>query len=350
MKTDFFNINLDNSLLIGFYGGGNLGDELILEVLMNLFKERGYKNIDFYYSNPGFYNIFHHDFGYKMIDAKKRTDLFISLLRAKNIVIGGGGLWGLDFNKSIFFLSLILFFSRFILGKKVYLVGVGYYNSATYFGRIGAFFAGMASNVILARDQESRKNFRFFQKKTLLKEDISFLLPDLNLGAYKEETDSLDKLLHLSEISVFISVRRFQKKYSNNYLQIILGVIRNNPNKSFILATFEPREIDPEGYALCFELSKNNKNVQYLEFRYNPVALYLYLKINKDKLITITPQYHGILLAYMAGCDFFPLSYDNKCRELLMVISKIKNIINIYNLTVQDLQKFIDEKDYSKNI
>jgi len=40
-KHDF-----NESLLIGYYGGGNFGDELLLEVLLNMFKKNGVSKLD----------------------------------------------------------------------------------------------------------------------------------------------------------------------------------------------------------------------------------------------------------------------------------------------------------------
>ena len=318
MTSDVFRgENLDNSLLIGFYGGGNLGDELLLEILMNLFKERGYKKIDFYYSNPSFYPLFHHDFGFTLVDARSKRKLFSSLLKAKNVVVGGGGLWGMDFNTNVLLFSVVLFVARFLLRKNVYLLGVGYYNSTSRLGRIGGLLAGLSSKWIVVRDQESKENFKFFPSKTFLQKDLSFLLPELDLHDYKQEAEKLDEVFGEGEL-VLISVRRFQKKYENNYSQIVLETVKNNPGIKFAVAMCEPREMDPDNFAQLSALDYDN--VRFLEFRYNPIALYLFLKAHNKKIIAIVPQFHGIILAHLAGVRFLPFFYDNKVSQLLKSI------------------------------
>jgi hypothetical protein len=154
--------------------------------------------------------------------------------------------------------------------------------------------------------------------------------------------DALAEKIVLHKKNVFISLRRFNKKYSNHYREIVLGILESNPDKQFIFASFEPREVDPDVFELASGLARSHSNIQFLEFRYNPVALYFYFKAHANEIISITPQYHGIALAYQAGIRFFPLSYDNKCSELL-VQAKVKEIISIHELEKSSIQNFIEE-------
>lgn len=42
--------DFSDSLLLGYYGGGNFGDELLLEVLLNLFAEQKAKKCEYFVS------------------------------------------------------------------------------------------------------------------------------------------------------------------------------------------------------------------------------------------------------------------------------------------------------------
>ena len=151
--------NLDDSMLIGYYGGGNYGDELLLEVLCNLLASKGVQNLKITYQRPNTYQAMHRNFGSELVDIHNREAVTRAAFKSKNILIGGGGLWGVDMNFNTLLLSIFLFVSRWALRKKVYLLGVGYYNSTTWMGRLGAWFAGKAANVIIARDAETAQNF-----------------------------------------------------------------------------------------------------------------------------------------------------------------------------------------------
>ena len=134
--------NLEKSVLIGYYGGGNYGDELLLEVLAARLRGEGVQNITITYQDLSLYKTYHRDFGYPLIQMGNKVAVLRTIVKNKTIIVGGGGLWGLDVNPNIFLLSLMLFASRWLLGKSVYLLGVGYYNSTNWYGRLSAWVAG----------------------------------------------------------------------------------------------------------------------------------------------------------------------------------------------------------------
>lgn len=330
--------NLNNSIVIGYYGGVNYGDELIMEVLMNLLDKKGVKNCIFLYMKKKVYGKFHHNFkNINIISNKIR--LFVEIIRSKKIVIGGGGLWGLDANKSILILGIILFISRFILFKKVYLLGVGYYNSTNILGKLSAFLVGKSSSLIFARDIESYKRFRKITNKVYLDKDIVFYINKINLFGYSKDLDLLKKDIKLSKKTIFISIRNYPKETYQNY---IYKIIENNKDKDFVFLEFSAENDDQ---FLCKKLlfDRNYKNVKIIEFYYNPVALYLFMKENNKKILSIFPQYHGQLVSFLTNTEFFPVIYDNKNRELIDTIG-LNEYYNIESISHEKVQEFIQKK------
>ncbi len=334
---DFFkDTPLENSLLVGFYGGGNYGDELLMEAMQGFFKQQGIKDLYIYYQNLQLFSVFHQNMGYRLVDGRSKLNLITSLIKSKNVLIGGGGLWGMDANWNILLLGLILFFGK-LIGKNVYLIGVGYYNSTNWYGALSARLTGLASRLILARDEESFTNFKKINSATYLDQDLAFYLSHLKLN----ETNKLKELpISLKKnTNVVITLRRFNDSRGDTYSQLIEQLIKNNPRTPFILLLMEPRTVDPDGYAFIKKMGQQ-PNVQYQDFAYNPLALVQFFQRHHRQLALIGPQYHIIITALISKTPFFPLVYDNKVKELLRRY-EVPDITQIKELKYQQLDEFV---------
>lgn len=333
--------NLEHSVLIGYYGGGNYGDELLLEVLMNLFSQRDIHSLTITYQHMERYSTYHHRFGYKRIDMADKAAVIKAILKNKNIVIGGGGLWGLDVNPNIFLLSSLLFASRFLFRKRIYLLGVGYYNSTSKLGHISAWLAGKAANRIVVRDKEALQNFKKINKHISLDTDIAWAIPNLNLKPYARDLAVLDDTLQVTEDTLFITLRRFKSHQANSYVDHIEACLKANQNKNIIVGLMEPQDVDPEGYELMSKWQQQYDNVQIIDFTYNPLALFLFFKKHRRQLAFIGPQFHVILTAHLTGVPFLPLAYDNKVLELLKTITSATPL-SINDISQDNLQAFVN--------
>ncbi len=333
-------VDLDNSLLVGYYGGGNFGDELLLEILLNrLDYHQPSSRLNVYYLHPEWYKDFHKDYGHSILGIKQLAAIK-AFLNSKSIVVGGGGLWGLDFNSKVMFMSLMLFIGRFIFRKKVYLLGVGFYNSTNFFGRIGAWFAAKSAQDIYARDQESFQNFSKYSARTVLSEDFSALLSLIGSDEYKQEMNTVKESLPVVSNSLFICIRNFKGDLNRTFQNVIKQVVLANQDKKIILAIMEPKEINPGGFAFLNSLAKE-KNIMAMDFRFNPVAFYFYLKSVGSHLTMIAPHYHAQVVALKSNIRFMPIVYDNKSAQLLKK-SKVAEIHDIASLRAEGIQAFID--------
>lgn len=339
MKLDDFleNTSLERSLLIGFYGGGNYGDELLLEVLLNMFSQRQIQDLTIAHQQPAAYKAYHHDFGYKLANMRSFGSLLSAIRANDNIIIGGGGLWGRDVNRNIFMLSFLLWFSRFFLRKKVYLLGVGYYNSTSRLGRISAWFAGKAANFILARDDETQANFGRLNRMVAIDDDIAMSLNKLDLQRYQVDAVELEKNFNLQDKNIFVTIRRLKGDFADK----VEALVGKNPDKNFVLMILEPKRVDPEGYARIQQMAERHNNVTARDFSFNPVLLYLFFAHNASKLALIGPQFHIIITAALAQVPFMPIVYDNKVQELLGRLG-VGGGIGIHDIEAVDLQAFVD--------
>lgn len=333
--------NLESVLLIGYYGGGNYGDELLLEVLANLLAARPADQLTITYQTPKTYKTFHHDMGFTLIPMASKKHLAKAILHHKNIIIGGGGLWGLDVNLNIFLLSAILFFARFCLRKNVYLLAVGYYDSTSTLGRISAWLAGKAATKIVARDEETFQNFQKISKHVALGSDLAWQIPKLETNAYESELQKLERILPIKQKTLFITLRRFKSHQKNRYTELIEACIAHNSDKQIIVSLLEPKSVDPAGYALVRSWQKKYSHVRITDFSYNPLALYLFFRKYHKKLALIGPQFHIIITAALCNVPFIPMAYDNKVTALLEQLGSTE-IIPIQQLKQSRLQLFID--------
>jgi len=333
--------SFDDSFIMGYYGGGNFGDELLFEVLQHTFRQQGYENISFLYQKPDEYSRFHHDLGYEPVDSASKIDVLKTVWRQRTLVIGGGGLWGLDVNVNVVLMSIMLFIARTFLGKDVYLLGVGYYGSTGWLGHIGAWLAGKSATQILARDKESYQRFSKINPRTYLCDDMAFSLPKLDHIDVDNELRVLEERLGpIDKPTIFISVRRFKPHQPNAYQTAIATWLANNPDQPVIMALMEPRSVDPEGFAFIKGWQNRRPGVKVMDFDYNPIVLYRFFKRHHAFLKYVGPQFHVLLVAHLAGVPSLPIVYDNKVSELLNRIGQ-KRQIALSDLAVTDIQQFI---------
>lgn len=332
----------EHSVLIGYYGGGNYGDELLLETIQNICHHAGVQDMTIAYQYPDQYATYHHDFGYYRVNMHDKRAVFREILRNKRVIVGGGGLWGLDFGFNVFLLCVLLWASRWLLGKKVYFIGVGYYNSTNRFGRFGAWLAGKAANAILARDQETYDNFRRVNKRTYIDTDIAWYIRDLDLSEYQKDVEELDKQVDVQGKTLLVALRRFQAKQRNNFTSAVEELIQYNPNCPIIVTLLEPERNDPEQHELVRHWGETFENVQAWLTPTNPLALFLFFKKHHKQLALIAPQFHAILTAHLNGVPFLPVVYDNKVAELLKQIGT-HDRIPIDTLCHIELQQFAEK-------
>lgn len=340
--------NLDDSLLIGYYGGGNYGDELLLEVLCNLLANRGVQNLKITYQRPNTYQSMHRNFGSELVDIHNRKSVTRAAIRSKNILIGGGGLWGVDMNFNTLLLSIFLFVSRWALRKKVYLLGVGYYNSTTWMGRLGAWFAGKAANVIIARDAETAQNFSRVNKHVYQDTDIAWYTKDVDLTHYLDNVEQMQKHLPVGDKTLLVALRRPQSKRQHHdfirFNKLIRWLVQSNPTRPIILLMLESEAKDSGLYKEARSLRRSHKHLRIIEAPYNPLTLFSFVKKNYHRLALIAPQLHMIMTAHLAGVPFMPITYDNKVSQLLDQIGvPLKERLQIKEVSGGDLLEYAND-------
>jgi polysaccharide pyruvyl transferase WcaK-like protein len=337
--TDF-----QDTLFVGYYGGGNFGDELLLEILLNLVHaNHPDTHANVFYLHPEWFKDFHQDFGHRVVRATSLKDLAKGFLRSRQIVVGGGGLWGPDFNPKVMALSLMLWAARRIFRKKVYLLGVGYYSSATKMGHLGASFAGWGAHRIFARDKETYDNFSKISKHVTQSVDLSTFLSQVDTSPYNQAVAAIEQAFKVDTKTAYICIRKFDPVRRERLHNIVTEVVANNPDKRIVLGMLEPREIYPEGYTFIHDLAEKHPNASAIDFHFNPVAFDIFTRRHRDNLVIIAPHYHAIAIAIYNHIPYLPIVYANKTVQLLQEHG-ITEYIKLEDLAASDVQSFLDRE------
>jgi polysaccharide pyruvyl transferase WcaK-like protein len=282
----------------------------------------------------------HRDFGYKVVDWSNKKTLAKALLHSRSVVVGGGGIWGLDANANVFLLSCILWFSRYVLRKRVFLLGVGFYGSTGKLGRLSGLIAGHAASLIIARDEETARNFRVVSRRVNVDRDIAFLIPTLNLAPYKPQAAAIKSMLGVHGRVVLVCLRWVKGHTGKTFEAVIRELVESNTSVHFIVMNLVPGYIAPGDLSRLKHDFGQYANVEVSDYNFNPLAFYLFLGSNRSKIVLVAPQYHAILSAYLNGVPYFPISYDNKVTELLASIGNREPALLKGEYSAQ-LQKYI---------
>jgi polysaccharide pyruvyl transferase WcaK-like protein len=340
--SEFFStIDLESTLLVGYYGGGNYGDELLLEIILRMLDKQRVQNASFYYLNKRLLSRYHH--------ASRFTPVFgaINLVKAilgnRSIIIGGGGLWGLDANRKVFIMSFGAWVSKVFLRKRVYLIGVGYYGSTNRLGHISAWFAAKAADSIIVRDSESLQRFSRFNKQVSQDTDMAFMASQIDLSEYDKDLGLITRQLNLANKMVYVSLREFKQSTENTqkYEQALAACFGNNPQTQFVVSLLDPPSYYPAGQSSIHKWKDMYANVQILDTTHNPLILLRFFQASAQRWLFITPQFHAIITAILCNIPYMPIAYDNKVLELLK--ERGGSMIDIRDITPAEINVFIKD-------
>ena len=339
-KTSF-----DKTFIIGYYGACNFGDELILEyILLTLKKYHPNEKTTIYYKNPSIFHTLHPPQPHTIINEKNIFKIIKTLLTSNHIIIGGGGLWSRDSNKNIFLLSIILYNAKYLLRKKISLIGVGYYTSTNYLGAISAYLAGKSAQLIIARDQESKEQFERINQSTVLEQDIVPALRTIH-KTNKPLTKKEEAILPIKSNTVLITLRHMI--HTDNYNKTIIEVVTSpiHSQTKFIILDIEltASPIHEPIRKQLQHIAKKQTNISYKKWEQNPILLVRLLQEKSEQITLISPQYHTQLIAHYTNVKFLPLSYDNKCTQLLNSLGYTLHY-DCKNITAEQISSFITPK------
>ncbi len=187
----------NSTLLVGNYGNGNTGDEAILARLLEFVPKN--TKVTVASRNPSNIVATH---GVNSVSLMSLAGMR-TWMKAKRVVVGGGGMFGPGQPILISILPAVLLGSK-LLGKSIAFAGVGVYQGMPRFSKFLLGLAASAAEPSLVRDDASTRtlDLRFGARKLELIPDAGFgLTPDDDAARHllnEQEFDAHRPLLLIS--------------------------------------------------------------------------------------------------------------------------------------------------------
>ncbi|BEP28270.1 polysaccharide pyruvyl transferase CsaB [Helicovermis profundi] len=340
-------------LISGFYGSGNVGDEAILESMINRIKK-----IDV---NAELTVISKNQKSTKRDHKVKtlgRNDFrgFFRVLRKTDILISGGGSLLQDATsvKSLVYYIAVIF-SGIIFRKKVmiYSQGIGPINNIFF-----RFFLGKLLNfadIVTVREENSKKDLiKMGVKKeiyvtadTVIDFDYSKLENNKNEYLFNNDKKtiglSLKSNVIFSNLNLDKNIKDFIDKILKNYNILFIPFYFNQDIK-IIDFLIDNKIIDLA-----------NKNIKIIDKELNFKKV---LNIMKDVDMLVGERLHSLIFASILNVPFIGMSYDPKIDYFLEDIG-LKSIFNINDfnseILINEVANIFDneiafKKDLSYNV
>lgn len=326
-------------MIIGNYGNRNIGDESVLDVLLN---EKNFKNnnikIIIPSRNPKLVEDMHQVKAIKVPSLKLLWEFFSS----DTIIISGGDLFSNLFGFYIIFIPIIAILAR-LIGKKVIYYSIGIYPSSQKSLKVLLLISILFANCISVRDEISLQTIRCIKKikkihivpdpalklKPIRSKNASYLLrregikkKNLLIGLSlkclnKHEVD--DKVINV--ISKFIN---WLIKWYN--ADIVFFPFEHNKTKHYKIDYF---------FGLRIKQNIQNKNkFKIIKGEYTPAEI---MGMIGKMDFFVGMRYHSLVFAYKMKVPFIGIAYAEKTDSFLKSIGK--KSINVYNLNFNKLKQ-----------
>jgi polysaccharide pyruvyl transferase CsaB len=302
-------------IIAGYYGFDNLGDEAILEELIN--------ELSSFVSKDSIVVLSHNPektaslYGVKSVNRWHCLTWLNLLRKAKLLVSGGGGL----FQDRTGFGSVIFYGTQIILarlcGAKVLIYAQGIGPLQKVFSICLARFAFGLANKIVVRDSNSLALIASWGLKGQLTADPVWSLSPTKLPNAVSKMIETIKSPHEKQLIVGLSLRD-DPKLQNYHLEVLADSLTAAlPNQSIVM--FLPLQAQRDRIPLQkIERLISQSNINYCWLDPDLLARpsqWLALMANFDILIGM--RFHALLMTLKAGKPVIGIAYDKKVSQLL---------------------------------
>ncbi|MGX5609749.1 polysaccharide pyruvyl transferase CsaB [Bacillus cereus] len=317
-------------VLSGYYGFDNLGDEAILNYLVNFLKENNMEPIVLS-ANP--------EKTTKTYDVESvnRADFgqVLEVLKKSNGLISGGGslLQDKTSKKSLMYYLIIMYMAKKVAKKPVYFYGQGVGPIVGKDSKFLTKFILKSTDMMSVRDEESHN----FLKNTLkLKKHID-IIHDPVLFYPKNEVDKAPEGLTEEEIRfldkrpVYVSIRPTEA--NQNVVNAFFKYLQYLKEKEIpvISFAFHPSQ----DTKITKDILEKFDNAMFIE---KPINLEQGSYILAKSRLVVGMRLHSLILAASQTTPFIGVSYDPKINSFVKQFGQ--NVVgDIYNVTGEAIIK-----------
>ncbi|MFC1745590.1 DUF5693 family protein [Candidatus Riflebacteria bacterium] len=295
IQKEYFNTSKKNIFLLGYFGMGNLGDNLILSGLINRF---GQQNARFFSPAPNIPELFVSKGEVLSIPRFHPIKLVLAILSCQDLIVGGGGIFQDRSSSLSFYYYICITFLADLFGLKMYHYGQSFSPLKNVLHEKLLYWVLKENQVIECRDLTSKKyltNIGIPEASIKVTNDLAFFSPIVSqIPERKEDT-------------LIVVIRPFME---NAWLEPLLNFLHTLEYEFKIkFLSFHPYFDE--------DLNNNLKKQGFEVVSYHEGEEKEFLAQFGEASYLIGMRLHSLILAMQMGIPFIALSYDEKIDGIL---------------------------------
>ncbi len=227
-------------LIVGMYGAGNIGDDLILDSAIDILNISDISTkISLVSYNPHFHKNIYKKYDVYGVSKKQKI---LSIVNNDIILIAGGtscqDKMGAGFLKGILFWYIEYLLFAKILKKKVIFWSIGCDFLESKFGKVYARLLNIADKIIV-RDPKSKENMQLYvaSSKIFISNDLAYSYDKYSVTSYNKVY--IDLIKQLKNVVIVNVLNEFIS--TDLHKEYLVQLIKDNPSINYVFVNSEIR-------------------------------------------------------------------------------------------------------------
>lgn len=353
--------------LSGYYGYGNIGDNMLLDVIVSQIKEfKADSEITILSRNDDLLPELDVETVYFDSDSSNKIMYFISLIsfmfgvyKQSDIVIFGGGTQIFDNSKyswkPMFVTATVLLLNKIFLRRKIIHYGNGIGTLETKLGRFFTKCIGALSNNFILRDEASYNTAReigISPKKILLARDLAYSLVGETFPQKNFKNSTFKIGFSLFDYYKYTKINRQKSdEFQSNILSLLRALLENSNNEIYLFAyqTEYGNKDDEFAFFLKQQLASSRVHIVPYSNDWKEIVKAMSLMD-----LCIGMRYHFLLMALKLRKRIVAINYSIKVETELKMFGIEKYTVPLDNIEVNSINylisKLITDESYNDKV